>query len=102
MSVVVAGGTATAGTSHNLMCTVVSGVDLFVPGTTAMYTWRKGARMLQSSTSSQYTIASVGVSDAGDDYQCDVTVTASYLDITGSISASNRGSLFVQCKLVLK
>ena len=97
MNVVVDGGTATAGASHNLMCTV-NGVDLSVSGTTATYTWSRGARMLQSSTSSQYTIASVGVSDAGDDYQCIVTVIASYLDETGSISASGTGSLNVQCK----
>ena len=96
VSVVVAGGTATAGTSHNLTCTV-SGVDLSVSGTTAMYTWSRGSNML-SSTTSLYTIDSVGVSDAGDDYQCDVTVMASYLDVTGSVSASGTGSLNVQCK----
>ena len=98
VSVVVAGGTATVGTPHNLTCTV-SGVDLSVPGTTATYTWRRGSSVL-SSTTNQYIIASVGVSDAGDDYQCTVAVTASYLDITGFLSASGTSSLYVQCESI--
>ena len=91
----VSGGVATALSPHTLTC-AVTGV---ATGTTVTYTWSRGGATLHGpSTSAQYTISSVGVTDAGDDYLCEVTVTADFLDLTGSISASGRGTLQVQCK----
>ena len=81
---------------------MVTGVDLSVAGTTAMYTWRRGGVTLQGpSPSAEYSISPVGVSHAGDDYICEATVIAGYLDLTGSISASGNGSLFVECESIM-
>ena len=98
LNVTIIGRTATAGSIRTLAC-MATGVDLSVAGTTAMYTWRRGGVTLQGPRpNAEYTISTVGVSDAGDDYICEATVTASYLDLTGSISASGSGTLYVQCK----
>ena len=100
MTIIGRTNTATAGSMHTLTC-LVTGVDLSIVGTTDMYTWRRGGVTLQGpSSSAGYTISSVRVTDAGNDYICEVTVTASYLDLTGSISASGSGSLFVECESV--
>ena len=96
VSVTVTGGTATALLQHMLTC-MVTGVNLEVASAMVTYTWRRGSTILPS-TSRQYVIPSAGVSDAGDDYLCDLTVSADYLDLTGSISASGSGTVQVQCK----
>lgn len=92
INVTINGGTATAGSEYTLTCTV-AGVDVG-SASTVTYRWSRRGTML--STSRQYVIPSAQVTDAGDDYLCEVTVTAGYLDVSNSISASATGTLHVQ------
>ena len=95
---------ATAGSSQTLTCSVaVSGVDLseLATVTLAMYTWFRGDGVVQAaSTSSQYMIpsGSLGVSNAGDVYICQVAISASYWDVSGSFGGSGSGTLSVNSK----
>ena len=89
---------ATAGSSQTLTCSV-SGVDL--SATEVMYIWFRGDVEVQAvSISSQYTIpaGSLGVSNAGDAYSCQVAITASYWDVSGSFGGSGSGTLSVNSK----
>ena len=92
---------ATAGTSQTLTCSV-SGVDLAMASVTSvMYTWlHDGSTAQAASTSNQYTIPSLslGVSNAGDVYTCQVAITASYWDVSGSFGGSDSGTLTVISK----
>ena len=66
-----------------------------------MYTWlRDGSEVQAASTSNQYNIpsASVGVDNAGDVYTCQVAITASYWDVSGSFGGSGSGTLTVISK----
>ena len=84
---------AVAGQSHTLSCSV-TGSNLETA--TIMYTWRLGTNVLQGpSTSNMYNIAMVQVSNAGDVYTCEVAVTASYWDVSGSFGDSGSGTLSV-------
>ena len=89
---------ATAGSSQTLTCSV-SGVN--ITAVSVMYTWLRGDMVVQAaSTSSQYTIpaGSLGVSNAGDVYSCQVAITASYWDVSGSFGGSGSGTLSVNSK----
>ena len=92
---------ATAGTSQIITCSV-SGVNLAAAAVTSvMYTWlRDGSIVQAASTSNQYTIPSqsLGVSNAGDIYTCQVAITASYWDVSGSFGGSGSGTLTVISK----
>ena len=92
----------TAGsTSQTLICSV-SGVDLQAAAVTSvMYTWLRGGSEVQTaSTSNQYTIpsGSLGVDNAGDEYTCQVAITTSYWDMSGSFGDSGSGVLTVISK----
>ena len=89
---------AVAGQSHSLSCSV-TGSNLETA--TIMYTWKLGTNVLQGlSTSNMYNIdmEMVQVSNAGDVYTCEVTVTASYWDVSGSFGDSGNGTLSVTSK----
>ena len=87
---------AVAGQRHTLSCSV-RGFNF--RAATIMYLWRLGTNVLQGpSTSNMYNIAMVQVSNAGDVYTCEVTVTASYLDVSGSFGDSGSGTLSVTSK----
>ena len=87
---------AVAGQSHTLSCSV-TGSNLETA--TIMYTWRLGTNVLQGpSTSNMYNIDMVQVSNAGGVYTCEVTVTASYWDVSGSFGDSGSGTLSVTSK----
>ena len=87
---------AVAGQSHTLSCSV-RGFN--VQAATIMYLWRLGTNVLQGpSTSNMYNIAMVQVSNAGDVYTCEVTVTVSYWDVSGSFGDSGSGTLSVTSK----
>ena len=92
---------ATAGIGQTLTCSV-SGVDLAAAEVTSvMYTWlRDGSQVPAASTSNQYTIpsGSLSVSNAGDVYTCQVAITTSYWDISGSFGGSGSGTLTVISK----
>ena len=90
---------AVAGSQHILTCSV-SGVDLEAEAVTSvMYTWRRDDIETQSaSTSNQFTIALVQVSNAGDVYTCQVAVTATYWDESGSFGGSGSGTLTMASK----
>ena len=102
MTVTVEGvdGVTAGSTSQTLTCSV-SGVDLQVAAVTSvMYTWlHDGSEVQAASTSNQYTIssASLGVSNAGDEYTCQVAITASYWDV-GEFGGSGSGVLTVISK----
>ena len=49
-------------------------------------------------TSNMYNIAMVHVSNGGDVYTCEVTVTASYWNVSGSFGDSGNGTLSVTSK----
>ena len=91
----------TAGISQTLTCSV-SGVDLQAAAVmSVMYTWfRGGSKVQAASTSNQYTIpsGSVGVDNAGDEYTCQVAITASYWNASGSFGISNSRTLTVISK----
>ena len=95
-------GGAIAGSQHILNCSV-SGVDLGSAAVTSvMYTWLQGGLEVQpASTSNQFTIANVGVSNAGDVYTCQVAVTATYWDVSRSFGGSGSGILTVASKLFI-
>ena len=87
---------AVAGQRHTLSCSV-TGSNLETA--TMMYTWRLGTNVLQGpSTSNMYNITVIQVSNAGDVYTCEVTVTASYWDVSGSFGDSGNGTLSVTSK----
>ena len=89
---------ATAGSSQTLTCSV-SGVN--ITAVSVMYTWLRGDVEVQgTSASNQYTIpsGSLGVSNAGDVYSCQVAITASYWDVSGSFGGSGSGTLSVNSK----
>ena len=92
-----------AGTSQTITCSV-SGFDISAAAVTSvMYTWLRGSTVVQSaSTSDQYTIpsGSLGVRNAGDVYTCQVAITASYWDVSGSFGNSGSGTLTVISKLI--
>ena len=92
---------ATAGTTQTLTCSV-SGVDLAVTSVTSvMYVWLRGNSVVQAaSTSNQYTIPSqsLGVRNAGDEYTCQVAITANYWDVSESFGGSGSGTLTVISK----
>ena len=83
---------AVAGERHTLSCTV-SGASLQTAS--LMYTWRLSGLLLPGASSSQYNITYVDVLNAGDVYTCEVTVTASYWDVSGSFGGSGNGTLTV-------
>ena len=90
---------ATAGTSRTLACSV-SGEDLTTTES-MMYLWFLGDSVVQATSSSnQYTIpsGSLGVSNAGDVYTCQVAITASYWDVRESFGGSGSGTLTVISK----
>ena len=93
---------ATAGSSQTLLTCSVSGVDISAATVTSvMYTWFRGDMEVQAaSTSSQYTIpaGSLGVNNAGDVYSCQIAITASYWDVSGSFGDSGSGTLSVNSK----
>ena len=93
---------ATAGSSQTLLTCSVSGVDISAATVTSvMYTWFRGDMEVQAaSTSSQYMIpaGSLGVNNAGDVYSCQVAITASYWDVSGSFGGSGSGTLSVNSK----
>ena len=92
---------AVAGQSHTLSCTLSCSVTGFNLETAIniMYTWRLGTNVLQGpSTSNMYNITMVQVSNAGDVYTCEVTVTVSYWDVSGSFGDSGSGTLSVTSK----
>ena len=90
--------TAVAGLSHTLSCSI-SGANLDTA--TVMYTWRLNDAVTQGpSASNLYNIATdndpIQVSDAGEVYSCEVTVTgASYWDVSGSFGGSGSATLSV-------
>ena len=89
---------ATVGSSRTLTCSI-SGVN--ITAVSVMYTWLRGDVVVQAaSISSQYTIpaGSLGVSNAGDVYSCQVAITASYWDISESFGGSGSGTLSVNSK----
>ena len=92
---------ATAGPSQIITCSV-RGVDLAAAAVTlVMYTWfRDGSTVQVASTSNQYTIPSMslGVSNAGDVFTCQVAITAGYWDVSGSFGGSGSGTLTVISK----
>ena len=89
---------AVAGRSHTLSCSV-SGANFETA--TVMYTWKLNDVMVQGpSASNLYNIATdndpIQVSDAGEVYSCEVTVTgASYWDVSGSFGGSGSATLSV-------
>ena len=95
---------AIASTSQSLTC-FVSGADLagsVTSVTSVMYTWLRDGSVVQAvSTSNEYTIpsGSAGVDNAGDMYTCQVAITASYWDVSGSFGGSGSGTLTVISKL---
>ena len=94
-------GVTAGSTSQTLTCSV-SGVDLQAATVTSvMYTWLHGrSEVRTASTSNQYTIpsGSLGVDNAGDVYTCQVAITASYWDVSGSFGDSGSGTLTVISK----
>ena len=92
---------AIAGLSHTLSCSV-SGANFETA--TVMYTWRLNVVVMQGpSASNLYNIATdndpIQVSDAGEVYSCEVTVTgASYWDVSGSFGGSGSATLSVTSK----
>ena len=94
---------ATAGSSQTLLTCSVSGVNIMsaTEVTSVMYTWfRDDMEVRAASTSSQYMIpaASLGVSNAGDVYTCQVTISSSYWDVSESFGSSGSGTLSVNSK----
>ena len=89
---------ATAGAARTLTCSV-SGVDIRSSDVTSvMYTWlRDGSIVQAASSSNQYTISagSIGVSNAKDVYTCQVSVTASYWDVSGEFEGTGSGNMTV-------
>ena len=84
---------AVAGGEHTLSCTVM-GADLSTA--IVMYTWKLNGMNIQGATANQYSITSVQVSNAGDVYTCQVTVSAtSYWDVSGSFGGSGDATLTV-------
>ena len=83
---------AVAGGRHTLSCTVM-GADLSTA--TVMYTWRVNGMDIPGASANQYSITSVQVSDVGDVYTCQVTITASYWDVSGSFVDSGSATLTV-------
>ena len=96
--------TAVAGRSHTLSCSV-SGANLETA--TVMYTWRLNDAVMQGpSASNLYNIATdndpIQVSDAGEVYCCEVTVTgASYWDVSESFGGSGSTTLSVTSKCLV-
>ena len=85
----------TVGRSQTLTC-FVSGVDL--GEVSVRYTWLRDGTLVQSAVRlNQYTIpsGSLGVRNAGDVYTCQVAITASYWDVSGSFGNSDSGTLTV-------
>ena len=91
---------AVAGERHTLSCTVM-GIDLSTA--TVMYTWKLNGVDIPGASANQYSITSVQVSNAGDVYTCQVAVTASYWDVSGSFGGSGSATLTVtsMCNIVL-
>ena len=83
---------AVAGRRHTLSYTVM-GADLRT--TTVMYTWKLNGADILGSSANRYSITSVQVSNAGDVYTCQVSVTASYWDVSGSFGGSGSATLIV-------
>ena len=86
---------AIAGTRHTLTCSVM-GANLETA--TVVYTWLLNDVVVQETSSNQYNITSVHVSNAGDVYTCQVAVTATYWDVSGSFRDSGSGTLTVASK----
>ena len=85
----------TVGRSQTLTCSV-TGVDL--GEVSVRYTWLRDGTLVQSAVRlNQYTIPSesLGVRNAGDVYTCQVAITASYWDVSGSFGDSSSGALTV-------
>ena len=80
---------AVAGTRHTLSCSV-AGANL--QGATLSYVWQVNGVDIQGATSSTYVITSVQVTDAGSVYSCQVTVVASYWDVSGSFGPGGSGN----------
>ena len=91
-------GNAVAGTTHTLSCSV-TGSNL--QGATVSYVWQRNGVDIPGATSSTYDITSVQVTDAGSVYTCQVTVMASYWDVSGSFGGSGSGTLMVTSELSL-
>ena len=71
------------------------GVDLTTV-TSLSYTWfRNGVEVQSASASSQLPTGTVQVSNAGDEYTCEVKVKASYWDVSGSFRRRGSGILTV-------
>ena len=86
---------AVAGTRHTLSCSV-TGANL--QGATVSYVWQLNGVDIQGAASPTYDITSVQVTDAGNVYTCQVTVMASYWDVSGSFGGSGSGTLMVSSK----
>ena len=96
--------TAVAGRSHTLSCSA-SGANLETA--TVMYTWRLNVVVMQEpSASNLYKLATdndpIQVSDAGEVYSCEVTVTGvSYWDVSGSFGGSGSATLSVTSECII-
>ena len=92
---------AAAGWGHTLFCAVM-GADL--SNTTVVYTWKLNGVDIPGASANQYSITSVQVHDAGDVYTCQVTVSASYWDVSGSFGGSGSATLTVtgMCNVVVQ
>ena len=71
---------------------------------TLMYTWKVNGMDIPGASANQYSITSVQVSNAGVVYTCQVTVSASYWDVSGSFGGSGSATLTVtsMCDVVVQ
>ena len=93
----------TVGSMSQMLTCSVSGVNLTAAAVTSvMYTWLRDGSMVQTaSTSNQYMIPALflGVDNAGDEYTCQVAITASYWDVSESFGDSGSGILSLNSKI---
>ena len=84
------GGTSNVmmGSTPILVCRA-SGIDITM--VTSLYTWfHNGVKIQSESASNDLSTGTVQVSNAGDEYTCEVKVKASYWNVSGSFRS--RGS----------
>ena len=92
------GGDAIAGQVFTLTCQA-SGVTVSGPDDPDLdYSWRRGGAGPVLSAFRSYALA-VQVTDAGDDYTCEVTYSPSFLDQSGSVTSVGTTTLNVASKL---
>ena len=94
LTVIIEGADVTTGSTHTLTCSV-SGVNLAAV-TSLSYTWfYNGVEKQSMSASNQFSTGIVQLSNAGDEYSCQVKVKASYWDASGSFRGTGSGVLSV-------